>query len=291
LHPHWLDILSYACDCSEFAEVCLQTNATLLSKHNSERLAALDENRLSIQVSLEGATAENNDLVRGAGSYRKIIQGLHNLLEVGLGGNIRLAFTEMHHNFHDLPLLLERAETMGIGRLVSGTIVCGGRAGHEGLFSKPTSGQYQSLLDRYHSDSRFRSLYQKRGNISAIEWCRWKSKPLEQVCSCIESPYITADGIMYPCTMLLSDDYAVAHAYERPLEDIICSALPLWSQLPEISRRRPLENQSCLHCPGRLHCQGGCMGRAYAAHGDLMSREDRCSLRQTVYNYKPQQNS
>jgi len=285
LHPDWLEILSFACSREEFSEVCLQTNATLLSEPDVDALARLADGRLFLQVSLEGATADTNDAVRGAGSYDRIVEGLHRLAEAGLGPNTRLAFTEMRHNIDELPRMFEFVEAMGIGKLITGTVVSGGRAAQENSLAMPTPAQYQSLLDRYHSDARFRSRYRERGNVSAIEWYEWKSKPTEHACSCIETPFISASGRLYPCVMLLCDEYSVENVHSRGLEEAISSGLSLWSRLQEIHRRRWEALESCEECSGKAHCRGGCMGRAYAAHGDFMSPEDRCSLRQAVYSY------
>ncbi len=285
LHPDWLEILSFACCKEEFSEVCLQTNATLLSESDVDALSRLADSRLCLQVSLEGASADTNDAVRGEGSFDRIIEGLHRLAKAGLGPNTRLAFTEMRHNIHELPRMFELVKEIGIGRLITGTIVSRGRAAKGDMLAMPTPAQYQCLLDRYHSDAQFRSMYRERGNISAIEWYEWKSKAAEHTCSCIETPFISASGRMYPCVMLLSDKYSVENVHSRGLEEAIISALPLWSRVQEMHRRRWADIKACEECPGMAHCKGGCMGRAYAAHGDFMSPEDRCPLRRAVYSY------
>ncbi|MFH1112416.1 MAG: radical SAM protein [Pseudomonadota bacterium] len=291
LHPDWPAILSAACSREEFAEVCLQTNAVLLTEPDVKALERLSDGRLFLQVSLEGPTADTNDVVRGAGSFQRIVEGLHRLVEAGLGMNTRLAFTEMRHNFDHLPRMFDLAEEMGLGRIITGTMVCGGRAAKDNGLAMPTPGQYRRLLDRYHSDMRFRDAYRERGNIAAIEWHKAKSDSAQPGCTCIETPFISAAGRMYPCVMLLCDEYSVENVHSRGLEETICSALDLWSRLPEIHRRRRAALESCEGCPGRSHCNGGCMGRAYAAAGDFMSPEDRCSLRRAVYSYGDNQDS
>ena len=285
LHPDWIKILSFACERVEFAEVCLQTNATLLSHSDADAISRLADNRLLLQVSLEGSTAETNDVVRGTGSFDRIVEGLHRLVEAGLGSRTRLAFTEMRHNIDELPRMFELVEKMGIGKLITGTMVCGGRAAQEDVLAMPTPEQYMRLLDRYHADADFRNRYRERGNIAAIQWHEGQATPSEDDCSCIETPFISATGRLYPCVMLLCDEYSVENVHRCRLEEAIDSALPLWSRLPEMHRRRTVALASCQECPGLSHCKGGCMGRAYAAHGDFMAPEDRCSLRRAVYSY------
>lgn len=50
------------------------------------------------------------------------------LADAGLGKKSIVAFTEMRHNFRELPGLLNLLHSIGISRLISGTLVTKGRA-------------------------------------------------------------------------------------------------------------------------------------------------------------------
>jgi len=283
-HPDWFEILSFTCRQSGLTRVRLQTNATLLSDVDIENLGSIGFKGLIVQVSLEGATAQTNDLVRGPGSFEQAFRGLRGLAEAGLGRQVVVAYTETRENFSELPRLLGFLDELGIGRLISGTLVLGGRAARSDRIALPTPSQYRELLHLYHSDPMFRERYDRIGNIAALEWFRGKSTPGPECCTCIERPYIHADGKIYPCLMLPIDTYAVHDVHHRPLEEVLTEGASIWSGLPELNRRRSLELDACKRCPGQLHCAGGCMGRAYAATGDFMSVEDRCDLRKAVYS-------
>jgi len=290
-HPDWFEILSFACRQPGLNRVRLQTNATLLTEVDIEALGSIDFKGLTIQVSLEGATAETNDRVRGPGSFEQAFRGLKFLADAGLGEQVVVAFTETQHNFAELPRLLELLDELGIGGLVSGTLVLGGRAAQTDQVAPPTPSQYRELLNLYHSDPQFRSRYKKLGNIAAIEWFTGKSYPASEGCICIETPYINADGEMYPCLMLPIAKLAAKDMFHRPLEEVLFESLSLWAELPDLNRRRSVELEACKNCPGRLHCGGGCMGRAYAATGDFMNVEDRCALRKSIYSWEAPQES
>ena len=47
---------------------------------------------------------------------------------------------------------------------------------------------------------------------------------------------------------------------------------------------RPCRAPQARDCPGRSHCAGGCMCRAFAGHGAMMTVEDRCALRKVAYS-------
>ena len=282
-HPDWLEILAFACGRPALKEVCLQTNAMLVTRHIVAELNALSSVKLSIQISMDGASAKSHDLVRGNGSFDLTLRGLDRLVDAGMGPQIRVAFTEMEHNIAEIGRLMERLEPLGIRQLVSSTLVKGGRAGRTNRLRLPTANQYTEIVNRYRSDAAFSTLYDKMGSIAAIEWYKGRSTPAKRVCSCIKTPFVTAEGRMYPCVMLLAEKYGIDGIHQRPMADAVLAALPLWAELPiiEHTRRRRLKN--CRGCPGEAHCLGGCMGRAYAAYGDLMSVEDRCALRKAVY--------
>lgn len=284
-HPAWLDLLAFACARPGIDEVRLQTNAILITPAHVNALLPLKDRGLIIQTSLEGATSGPHDQVRGPGSFDRTMQGLRLLVDNGLASRVCITFTEMQHNFEEIPDLLKLAEDMGIGQFVSGTLVCGGRAAQPGGLAPPTPAQYSELLARYRRDTSFRRRYRKLGNIAALEWLADVRDAPETCCTLIESPYVTAEGTLYPCVMLHAEAFAARGVYDRPLNDAIAENLEGWARLQRISISRLTQIDACQTCPAYAKCGAGCMGRAYAQHGDLLAAEDRCQLRKTVYQY------
>lgn len=285
-HPNWYTLLAYCTEHHRIESVCLQTNATMIAREHIQALLSLQLEKLTIQVSLDGAHARTHNLVRGPGSYARAIAGLRLLIDAGLGPQIQVAFTEMAHNLEELAELLEKIDKMGIGRLISGTLITGGRAAASKNISLPTPSQYWELIDLYESDAIFKALYDQKANIAAIEWFKNRSKQSDNSCSCLKNLFVDARGCLYPCSMLLLDQYAAAGVYSRPLDRTIAQALPKWREIPILSRNRHRMIPSCSQCAHKKHCGGGCMGRAAASSGDLMAPEDRCSLRKAVYNWQ-----
>jgi radical SAM protein with 4Fe4S-binding SPASM domain len=285
-HPDWFDVLRHACSMESFNQVTLQTNATLLDETVAGQLLELDCNRIQIQVSLDGGKSETHDRVRGKGSFKRTLKGLRTLSEKGLAIRTLLAFTEMEHNFSDLPLILEIADDLGVSACVSGTLVSKGRAKMSDLMLPPTPVQYRRLLNLYETDQGFRSRYDRLGNISALEWLKGRNSSSGQVCTCIETPFIDEKGNIYPCLYLQAPLFAAKGVYERSFAVVVMDAMGSWQELPKLYHRRQEELISCKICPGWQHCRGGCAGRAYATTLDLMAVEDRCALRKVVYSWK-----
>ena len=79
--PDFWELLDYAI--SHDVGVKFSTNGIKLDKKRAAQLAATDY--VDVQISLDGATAEVNDHVRGPGSYATAIRAMENLAEAGFG--------------------------------------------------------------------------------------------------------------------------------------------------------------------------------------------------------------
>lgn len=281
-HPAWRQILHLARKLG-FAQLALQTNATLLDSGAVAELAALDGPGLAIQVSLEGACATTHDAVRGTGSFAAAMAGLQRLVAAGLGSRITLAFTEMQHNLQEFPELLELGETMGVAAVTAGTLITGGRAADPatGPSVPATLDQYLQLVDCYQRDQAFRQRYRKLGNLTALEW--WRGAPSETgCCRFIEQPYLTPAGRLSPCLMCHAEAYAVTGGLEKPLAVTLVEGADLWASLQTSCRLRPHTLAVCQECTERGVCSAGCLGRALGSFDDLQAPDDRCALRQAL---------
>lgn len=72
------------------------TNGILFQGAVLDRLKEQDPARLSLQVSLDGATARTNDAVRGAGSYERILDGVRRLVDTGFAPTISTVISRVN---------------------------------------------------------------------------------------------------------------------------------------------------------------------------------------------------
>jgi radical SAM protein with 4Fe4S-binding SPASM domain len=289
LHPQWRELLASCREQPSFRSLSLQTNGTLIGDAQVRALQSLRFDGLAIQVSLDGSSPATHDRVRGPGAFRRTLAGLRRLAAAGLGSHVSIAFTEMRHNVHDLPALLELVEVLGLRSLTSGTLVSRGRAAAADDLAPPTPEQYRALLARYRDDPRFRALYDVRGNFAALEWWKHRRERGPECCVLVEHPFVTAEGTIYPGALLRADDFAVNGAFEKPLATALLEGVAPWRLLLEASRLRRSRLPECRGCDGEVHCGGGCMGRAHAASGELFALEDRCELRRAVYGWRDEE--
>src|SRR5699024_1297237 len=79
VRPDFWELVDYAT--SHQVGVKFSTNGDRVDVEVAERLAASDY--VDVQISVEGATADINDAVRGPGSFVMVVRALYNLQNVG----------------------------------------------------------------------------------------------------------------------------------------------------------------------------------------------------------------
>jgi MoaA/NifB/PqqE/SkfB family radical SAM enzyme len=103
------DMLAYA---SARVPATVLTNALLLHGRRLERLVAVNNNNLVVQVSLDGARPEHHDAYRGEGTWARTVEAIRRIQERGL--NLRLSSTETPANAGYLDQLHAFRRSLGI---------------------------------------------------------------------------------------------------------------------------------------------------------------------------------
>ncbi|WP_236242975.1 radical SAM protein [Streptomyces sp. CC228A] len=98
LHPDIVALLDYA---SAQLPTVVMTNAMLLRGRRAQGLGDLAGRKLTVQTSLDGATAATHDRHRGAGSWQRTVAGIRHLIDLGLPP--RVALTETPENTAEVP--------------------------------------------------------------------------------------------------------------------------------------------------------------------------------------------
>jgi MoaA/NifB/PqqE/SkfB family radical SAM enzyme/SAM-dependent methyltransferase len=92
-------------------EVIVLSNATVFEGRVRTELGALDRGRVRFQVSVDGATPETNDPVRGPGTFAKALEGARLLAD--LGYDVALTTVTTKRNLPELPELPGLAKAIG----------------------------------------------------------------------------------------------------------------------------------------------------------------------------------
>ncbi|UCC67198.1 MAG: methyltransferase domain-containing protein, partial [Armatimonadota bacterium] len=101
--------------CNYKAAAVVLTNGTLIDEKLASGLAALPRQRLHLQVSLDGSSAERNDAVRSPGSFDGAVRGIRAARAVGL--NVTVASVALRENLDDLIPLADLVRGLGVRQL------------------------------------------------------------------------------------------------------------------------------------------------------------------------------
>jgi MoaA/NifB/PqqE/SkfB family radical SAM enzyme len=103
------DMLAYS---SAWLKTSVLTNATFLRGKRLERLLAIANDNLMMQVSLDGGAPEHHDAYRGQGTWAKTVEGIKALQAFGF--HVRLSTTETPANSAHLDQVCEFHQALGI---------------------------------------------------------------------------------------------------------------------------------------------------------------------------------
>src|SRR5246500_1786366 len=108
VRPDFWELVDYAT--SHQVGVKFSTNGVKIDEQAARRLAASDY--VDVQISLDGATAQVNDAVRGAGSYATARWAMDHLRAAGFAG-FKLSVMMTRHNIGQLDELKALADSYG----------------------------------------------------------------------------------------------------------------------------------------------------------------------------------
>ena len=104
----FLELVDYATE--HHVGVKFSTNGIRINEAMAKRLAA--NSYVDVQISLDGATAEVNDAVRGKGSYATAMRAMRNLADAGMTG-FKISVVMTRHNLPQLDAFKAIADSFG----------------------------------------------------------------------------------------------------------------------------------------------------------------------------------
>jgi mycofactocin radical SAM maturase len=241
---------------------CISTTGTALT---DEAIACFTGNPLvNVQVSLDGATPEVNDAIRGKGTFRRIIGGIERLA----GKNIPLSINTVvtSRNYMQLSQLKELAGSYG-ARLRVSRFRPSGRARESWEALKLNSSQLRELAGWLSSDpsiltgDSFFSISQDGRRQLGLDMCG----------ACKMTGCIDPCGNVYPCAFMQDTPFCGGNLREKSFKDI-------WDNAAAFKYFRQLEPKACQCCSRFEKCRGGCPAVAYFTSHDLNKSDPECLI-------------
>lgn len=242
---------------------CVSTNGTLVNPKIVDRLAEIEP--IYFQVSLDGATPEINDPVRGEGSYTRALRGLEMLSNKGLDITVNSVLTR--HNFAQLDTLRGIAYDHG-GHLRVTRLRPSGRGQEVWSDLHPTQEQYREFVDWLgeHPDvltaDSFFHLNALGTPLKGLDTCG------AATATCLIAP----EGDVFPCAFFQAPEFSAGNVHGQPFSAI-------WRQSPVFQFYRQIEaGPTCQGCGAYNVCHGGCPATKWFVHRSLNVPDPECVL-------------
>ncbi|PKM78947.1 MAG: hypothetical protein CVU88_08340, partial [Firmicutes bacterium HGW-Firmicutes-13] len=272
-----LDILNYVKN-SKVIHTIVITNGTLLNDDIYKFLENFGD-KISVQVSLDGATAAVNDKIRGKGTFEKAIGCIKELRKRNV--HVVMRMTVMKANNHEIDDYLKLSNELGCVADF-GIIQEKGRA----------TGNCDVLLNEEEMVMTLKKIYLVDRKISCVSHVenphQGNSKPLMEhdnaPISCGVGSFslsVSPAGDVYPCDALECDDMKIGNIH-------ISSISELWKNSPLLKklREREIKNvEPCNVCEFIYFCRGGCLGDTYMCYHSIDTRHPCCNIRKIYYEW------
>jgi len=246
--------------------VKFSTNGSRITPEVAERLASSDY--VDVQISLDGATADVNDAVRGAGSYATAIRAMERMAAAGFVG-FKLSVVVTRQNAAQLDAFLALADRYQ-AQLRLTRLRPSGRGADVWDELHPTAEQQRSLYEWLlaHGEKVLTgdSFFHLAGY--------GESLPGLNLCGagrvvCLVDPV----GDVYACPFAIHDEFLAGNVRSPGGFDRVWKSSDLFTEL-----RRPDTGGACRSCGSYDACRGGCMAAKFFTGLPLDGPDPECVL-------------
>ncbi|HEU0191150.1 MAG TPA: mycofactocin radical SAM maturase [Mycobacterium sp.] len=251
VRPDFWELVDYAT--AHHVGVKFSTNGVRITPEVAARLAASDY--VDVQISLDGATAEVNDAVRGPGSYDMAIRALENLAAAGFA-DAKISVVATRHNIDQLDEFAELASRYGATLRIT-RLRPSGRGVDVWDDLHPTPAQQRQLYDWLVAkgervltgDSFFHlSPLGDSGALAGLNMCGAGRVV------CLIDPV----GDVYACPFAIHEQFLAGNVLADGGFANVWKNAPLFAEL-----RDPKAAGACASCPLYDACRGGCMAAKF----------------------------
>jgi mycofactocin biosynthetic radical S-adenosylmethionine protein MftC len=262
VRPDFWELLDYAVD--HHVGVKFSTNGFRITPERARRLAATDY--VDVQVSLDGATAEVNDPVRGAGTYDAALQAMQNLRDAGMR-DVKMSVVCTRHNIAQLDAFKAIADRYD-ARLRLTRLRPSGRGADVWHDLHPLPEQQRELYDWLlaHGDEVLTG--DSFFHLSAYG----EALPGLNLCGagrvvCLVDPV----GDVYACPFAIHDRFKAGNIRADG------GFGPVWREAPLfLELRSPQTGGACRTCAAFDACRGGCMAAKFFTGLPLDGPDPEC---------------
>jgi mycofactocin biosynthetic radical S-adenosylmethionine protein MftC len=262
VRPDFWELVDYST--AHQVGVKFSTNGIKLDASAARRLAASDY--IDVQISLDGATAEVNDAVRGTGSYETATRAMANLAAAGFRG-FKVSVVVTRHNVSQLDALAKIADNHG-AQLRLTRLRPSGRGADVWPDLHPTAAQQRALYDWLAAHGEQVLTGDSFFHLSPY------GKPLPGLNMCGAGRVvclIDPVGDVYACPFAIHENFLAGNVRQPGGFETVWRESPLFADL-----RQPQTGGACRSCGSFDSCRGGCMAAKFFTGLPLDGPDPEC---------------
>jgi mycofactocin radical SAM maturase len=262
VRPDFWELLDYATE--HHVGVKFSTNGIKITPEVAQRLAASDY--VDVQISLDGASAEVNDAVRGAGSYETALRAMANLHAAGMK-NFKISVVCTRHNVEQLDDFKAIADRYG-AQLRLTRLRPSGRGADTWDELHLLPGQRRQLYDWLVAHGENVLTGDSFFHLAAYG----EALPGLNLCGagrvvCLIDPV----GDVYACPFAIHDEFLAGSVREPGGFAELWKTSSLFADL-----RKPQSGGACESCSAYDACRGGCMAAKFFTGLPLDGPDPEC---------------
>ncbi len=262
VRPDFWELVDYAT--AHHVGVKFSTNGVKLTPGRARQLAASDY--VDVQISLDGATAEVNDAVRGPGSYATALRAMENLAAAGFRG-FKISVVITRQNMGQLDEFKAIADRFG-AQLRLTRLRPSGRGADVWDELHPTAAQQRQLYDwlaargeQVLTGDSFFHLAAYGDPLPGLNLCGAGRVV------CLIDPV----GDVYACPFAIHDSFLAGSVRGTGGFAAVWRESELFTEL-----RRPQTGGACTSCSAYDSCRGGCMAAKFFTGLPLDGPDPEC---------------
>ena len=262
VRPDFWELVDYAT--AHHVGVKFSTNGVKITPAIAARLARSDY--VDVQISLDGATAEVNDAVRGPGSYQTALRAMRHLADAGFAG-FKISVVMTRHNVGQLDAFKTIADSFGAQLRIT-RLRPSGRGADVWDELHPTAAQQRQLYEwlRAHGENVLTgdSFFHLAGYGEGL--------PGLNMCGagrvvCLIDPV----GDVYACPFAIHDSFLAGNVRDAGGFARVWRSSDLFTEL-----RTEQSGGACTSCSAYDACQGGCMAAKFFTGLPLDGPDPEC---------------
>lgn len=258
-----LQLLNFFEESNNFYWVGILSNGTLLTQEIVEEIKKFRKLR-EVQISLDGATPQSHDAIRGGGAFDKAISGIKQLKEQNIPTAIM--FTLHKENSEEAVRIIDLAVDLEVDALTIERITPVSEDDKKRFYIEPSElKQIYEMI--YEKKSEIEDKHDLKVRVSRPLWNLIDEKIGGFCPAGLSSLTIMHDGTLYPCRRL---EIPLGNILHDGLYNIWYTSEVLWSL-----RNKNKLTGKCGGCEN-IHACGGCRAIAYTVNNDYMAEDPQC---------------